>query len=184
MIKQSPSVVYRINENDNIDFVNDAWSRFAIENDAERLSDGVIGTSLWDHIVGVDVTQVYRDLLWRVRTKMVSARFPFRCDSPEYYRRMELVVIPLEKERVEFHAILGSEGPHGQTIELLRHSHSVELESFMPICAWCKAVIIDGIWQPLEEAIKSTACLLQEPFPRLTHSICNVCLAEYARLAP
>ena len=159
-------------------------SQFAIENEAKRLSDGVIGTSLWDHIDGVDVAQVYRDLLWRVRTKMVSASFPFRCDSPECYRRMQLAVIPLDSGRVEFHAILCSEGPHAQTIELLRHSHSVESESCMRICAWCKAVAIDGIWKPLEEAVELTACLLQEPFPRLTHTICDSCFAVYDNLAP
>ena len=184
MFKQSPGVVYRINENDKIDFVNDAWSRFAIENDALRLSDGVIGTSLWNHIAGVDVTEIYRDLLWRVRTKLVSATFPFRCDSAEHYRRMQLVVIPLAKGRVEFQGILGSEGPHAQAIELLRHRHSLESKSFIRMCAWCKAIAIDGRWQPLEEAIESTACLLQDPFPRLTHGICEVCVEEYAKLAP
>jgi len=95
MAKQSESVVYCIDADDAIDSVNVAWTRFAIENQAAQLSTGVIGTSLWDHIVGVDVVHIYRDLLSRVRTKNVSASFPFRCDSPECYRLMRLVVIPL-----------------------------------------------------------------------------------------
>lgn len=184
MVKQPESVVYSIDADDNIVSVNEAWTRFAIENDAAQLSTEVIGTSLWGHIVGVDVAHIYRDLLSRVRTKMVSASFPFRCDSPEHYRKMRLVVVPLLNKRVEFRAHLDSEGPHARTIELLRPRSAAEPKSFVTMCAWCKAIVIDGIWTPLERAIEQTSLFLQEPFPRFTHGICDACVKEYSKLAP
>ncbi len=178
MIEPNRPVIYRINRDDKIEFVNDAWSRFAFENDAVRLTDRIIGTSLWDHIVGPDVTQIYRDLLWRIRTQLVSATLPFRCDSPVLARVMQLVVIPLEREAVEFQATLHSEAPHPKAIELLRHGHVAASGPFIRMCAWCKAIAINGNWKPLEEAVESEACLLQEPFPQITHAICDPCFVK------
>jgi hypothetical protein len=44
-----------IDADDHIDSVNEAWAALAI---AAQLPGGVIGASLWDHIVGVDVAHV------------------------------------------------------------------------------------------------------------------------------
>ena len=87
MHQQTETVAYCIDADDNIISVNEAWNRFAIENDAAQLSTEVIGTSLWDHIVGVDVAHIYRDLLSRVRAKMVSASFPFVAILPSVIER-------------------------------------------------------------------------------------------------
>lgn len=182
-MERSLTVDYRIDADDKIVFVNEAWTRFAIENDAARLSDSVIGTSLWEYVTGLEVAHIYRDLLVRVRAKSASATFPFRCDSPERFRRMRLLVVPLENAFVEFSAIVEAEGQHPPTIELLRSSSS-QGESFLRMCAWCKAIFVDGGWKPIEQAIELTASLHKEPFPQVTHGICDSCEVEYVKLAP
>ncbi len=72
MVGQAPPVVYRISADDIIEDVNDAWARFAIENDAPALATEVIGRSLWDYINGLDVVHIYRLLLARVRAKKIK----------------------------------------------------------------------------------------------------------------
>lgn len=182
--EQQPSVVYRIDGDDKIVSVNDSWAQFAIDNDSAPLCDGVIGSLLWDHIAGADVAQIYRDLFYHVRKKMISVSFPFRCDSPDRFRRMRLEVLPLENEAIEFRAVPEVIGRHARTIDLLRPRSSTKLDSFMRICAWCKAIEVNGTWTPLEEAIDSTESLLQEPFPRLSHGICDVCYRQFSKYVP
>jgi hypothetical protein len=177
-------VVYRIDADDRMEFVNETWHAFAIENGATELTAAVIGTPLWDHILGPGVTHVYRDLLYRVRTKRVTATFPFRCDSPERYRKMRLTVNPLAEGRVEFLAILEDEGFHSISMPFLRPASGIRSEEVVRMCAWCKAIAVHDVWKPLEEAIVQTELLLQEPFPCFTHGICEDCVAQYERLAP
>jgi hypothetical protein len=179
MLEQSDSVVYRIDADDTIDFVNDTWTQFATANDAATLACDIVGSSIWDHIDGVSVIQVYRHLLWRVRTNRVSATFPFRCDSPDRFRHMQLVIQPLEKDRVEFVATLQSEGLHAKPIELLRAQRARDSAHFLRICSWCKAFCTTDGWVPIEKAIEQTSCYTVEPFPMLTHGICDACLNTF-----
>jgi hypothetical protein len=59
--------VYRITSDDVIEFINDAWVRFAVENGAPTLCQGVIGASLWNYISGQEVVHLSSELLSRVR---------------------------------------------------------------------------------------------------------------------
>jgi hypothetical protein len=181
MPQQQGQVVYQIGHDDVIDYVNDAWGRFAIDNNAPSLSLDVLGTSLWDHIAGGDVAQIYRELIARARAKMAAITVPFRCDSPERYRKMRLEIAPLSAGRIEFRATLDSEGEYVKSVNLLRRTTGVKSESFLLICAWCKAVSRDGVWRPLEVVADELDLLLQESPPQLTHGICDVCDAEYRR---
>jgi hypothetical protein len=184
VVAHAPPVIYRISAADIIEDVNDAWKQFAIENDAPALATEVIGRSLWDYIQGLDVVHIYRDLLARVRAKAISATFPFRCDSPERYRRMRLMVVPLNDGRIEFRAMLDAAGLHAELMDLLRPREGDDPGVLVRMCAWCKAIEVDERWMPLEEAIKKMRLFLRGSFPRLTHGICDACAIQYAELAP
>lgn len=183
MTDRTRAVVYRVDGADTIEFVNDAWARFAQANDAAQLAEGVLGVSLWHYIAGDDVAQIYRDLLARVRMAGVSVEFSFRCDSQQRRRDMQLILAPLGDRKVEFRAILKAEQPHAPPIDLLRPSSAGASDSFVMMCAWCKAMKVDGEWVALEEAVPRTAHMLQHPFPRLSHGICDLCAKTYQDLA-
>jgi hypothetical protein len=183
MTDRTPAVVYRVDRADTIEFVNDAWARFARANDAAQLAEGVLGASLWDYIAGDDVAQLYRDLLARVRMAAVCVEFPFRCDSQQRRRDMHLILAPLEDRKVEFRAVLKSERPHASPIHLLGPGPATTSDSFVTMCAWCKATKVDGEWVALEEAVQRTPYMLQHPFPSLSHGICDSCAKTYQALA-
>jgi len=69
-------VVYRIDAADIIEDVNDAWARFAIENDAPSLATEVIGRSIWDYISGPEVRHIYESVFKRgpVRNLVSASR--------------------------------------------------------------------------------------------------------------
>ena len=85
--------VYRINPDDVIEFVNDAWVRFAVENGTPTLAHEVIGSSLWNYISGPQVVHLSKELLARVRESRCDATIPFRCDSPRVRRFMRMKIM-------------------------------------------------------------------------------------------
>ncbi|MGI9430074.1 MAG: hypothetical protein ACR2NM_15550, partial [Bythopirellula sp.] len=59
---------YRVDQNDNIVWVNSWWLAFARENDAiELVNPSLLGQSLWESIADEQTRALYRDIHQRVR---------------------------------------------------------------------------------------------------------------------
>lgn len=177
---EQDELTYRLNRQDEIISVNEAWDRFALANDAPELAAGrVLGRSLWEFIADVNTQQVYRDLLARVRTGR-SVRFPFRCDAPYERRFLEMQIRPLEDGQVEFRtktlaierrpAVALLERPTGAAEGLLR------------MCSWCKKVYADGAWVEVEEGIARLRLFERPVVPMITHGMCDHCAAKMAEI--
>ena len=88
--------LYRLDEMDTIRFVSPSWLRFAQENDAAELNeDRVLGRVIWDFVQGVEVRRLYATLFSSLRSRREEIVVPFRCDSPDVVRLMELTLRPL-----------------------------------------------------------------------------------------
>jgi hypothetical protein len=94
--------IWRVDRENRINFINKAWMDFAIANGAADLPARVLDTDLMDHIVGDDVKRLVSVLMERVRSTQGAAVLPFRCDGPDFRRHMELVIIPIENNGLEF----------------------------------------------------------------------------------
>jgi hypothetical protein len=167
---------YRVNDRDEIVFVNDAWAPFAAASGDERTAaPGVLGRPLWGFIADPTTQQLYRDILARVRGG-VPVRFTFRCDSPAYRRQMEMVVSAGPAGTVEFRSRVVSEGPRPPQPLLERdRPHSGDL---VRVCGWCKKVDVGGRWAEVEEAVSRLGLFDRPVLPQLTHGICEDCHAR------
>ena len=173
------TVVYRIDGNDKITFVNQEWDRFAAANAAESLvGEGSISNSVWNFISDETTQQIYRDMLKRIRSGR-RIRFPFRCDAPDCRRRLEMNMSPLERGSIEFQVrTLALEKRPPQALLDIQQQRSSTL---LRMCAWCKKVWSDGAWLEIEEAIVQMNLLDAPSLPMLTHTICEECDEQMAK---
>jgi hypothetical protein len=168
-------VVYRIDAQDRIAFVNQEWDRFAAGNAAPDLqAPSILARSLWDFISDGTTRHLYRDILKRVRGGG-RARFPFRCDGPDLRRFLEMDASPLEAGSVEFRVRTLSVEP--RAFQPLLDGGAKRSGEMVRMCGWCKKVSVDG-WVEVEEAIALLKLFESAELPMLTHGICESCDAR------
>lgn len=168
-------IQYRIDRADRIQFLNEAWLKFACQNDGAHLSRAhVIGKSLWEFVDGEEVRGLYGQIFKMVRMKQRAGLFRFRCDSPVCRRYFLLTVSPLQEEALMLSTHTIGETPR-KTVPLL----DSELEkggTWLRVCSWCmKACLSTKEWVELEEAVDRLDLLGGNPVPHLTHGICPDC---------
>lgn len=172
------NVVYRIDSQDRIVFVNNAWQQFALANDAADYTDErVLNRSIWDFITDDPTRLFYQEMVKRVRTNN-SLSFNFRCDSSEYRRFMKMKISSAEGNEVQFESqILSSERRNPQAILDRRVKRSDEL---VVICGWCKKINIgQAIWKEIEHAVEVLGIFESEIFPQLSHGMCGGCYTSF-----
>ena len=167
--------VYRVDMEDHIVFVNDAWRHFAEENCAEGLCDSsILGRSLWEFISDPETRGIYQMLFHRVRQYGSVLQLPFRCDAPDERRHMRLTLTRGQDNGIEL------------SVSTLRHEPrpAVSLldpavpraEQLLHICSWCKRVEVEGQWLEVEDAVSALQLFEHAPVPGLSHGICHYCL--------
>ena len=83
-------ISYQINSRDEIVFVNDHWSDFAVANSGSDIVRKIIlQRSLWSCISNSTTEYIYREILRRVRAGQ-AIQIKLRCDSAELRRLIEL----------------------------------------------------------------------------------------------
>ena len=164
---------WSIDREDNIVQVNEAWLAFARENSAPQLSrEAVINQPLWSFITGPEVNHLYELIIDKVRYQKSSLSFPFRCDSPDCRRYLEMQVFPLPEEAVQFQSrVIKLE--FREPVNLLESGE--RSGQWLRICSWCKRIFAGGQWLEVEAAIKLLNLFAEEALPQLTHGICESC---------
>src|ERR1700744_579940 len=105
-------VVYQIDTNDRITFINSGWHHFAIANglDSEQ-SKSMMGNQLWKYISDPTIRHFYKVLFSKVRKTGKRITVPYRCDSPDMLRLMEMNITKVESGALEFQNILIRQRP-------------------------------------------------------------------------
>lgn len=86
---------YWLDTDNKIVKVNTAWNTFAVNNDApELVHESVLGHSLLNFIAGDDTRMLITALIDSVRVRGEPIRRPYRCDSPDCRRYMEMYILP------------------------------------------------------------------------------------------
>ncbi len=173
-------LIYRLNRQDEIVFVNEAWDRFALANDAPDVTaEHVLGRPIWEFITDLSTQQIYRDLLARVREGR-SVRFPFRCDSPAERRFLEMHIHLMEDGQIEFRTqTLSIERRPAVPLLARQASPSRDL---LRMCSWCKKVFADGEWVDIEEGIERLRLFEAPALPMITHGMCDHCAVKMAEI--
>ncbi len=165
---------YSVDQQDRLTSVDDAWLAFAQTNDAPCISrDSVIGRPLFDFIDGQESREIYRELLSIVRHTGKRPSIPFRCDSPDKRRYMELHMTRQPGDHVEFEGKLIHEErrPRAELLDTNRPTSEYELT----ICSWCKRFGVDDGWLEVEEAMRELDLFGWAVMPRLRNDVCDRC---------
>jgi hypothetical protein len=169
--------VHAVDSQDVIVDANGEWFAFAQENGAQDLQpDSVLGAPLWQFIDGLETKYLYVALLERVRAGTRLAAIPFRCDSPDCRRFMEMNISPIgEAGHVEFRNRVLREEPR-DPIDLLDLSED-QSDDLLTMCSWCKRVRVSSdSWVEAEEAIRIMSLFDAPTLPKVNHGMCPACV--------
>jgi hypothetical protein len=164
----------QVDKENNITFVNAAWERFAVENDAPELAgQQVIGTNIFDYIAGADDRKMHSLLLDAVRRTGRTAEYRFRCDSPEGRRYMVMTVSPLRSGMVEYRSRIERFEKRGSPAIIFARN-SARSEATLTACSWCRRILVDREWLEADH-LKVLRFLDRDRMPQLSSGICDDC---------
>lgn len=170
------NVIYKVDNDFKIIYVNDAWDLFAKENNGDEIiSDKVLGENLFDFIHSRDVKQMYFEIISYVRKGKIL-KFPFRCDSPTQIRNLHMLVYLDNNGNVTFSSELQSTKIRETPLYVI-YTSNVEEEYMLVMCSWCKRVRAENGWVEVEEVLNNEKIFLKHQIPKITHSICEECYA-------
>ncbi len=174
---QPLEVAYRIDESANLVWVGDTWTAFAHENGASQLAErSILGESLWHFIEGIETRHLYQLIFDKVRCDRSAIVLPFRCDSPDLRRFMELRISPHPESRGELQltAFLLNSEPR-DAVPLLDRDIA-RCRGMLAICSFCKRIEVDAVgWLEVEAAASQLELLSESAMPRLSHGVCPDC---------
>lgn len=176
-------ILYRINSRDEIVFVNDEWSRFALANGAaELLPDKILNQSVWNFITDDTTEFLYREIFKKVRRGKVI-EFDIRCDSPAM-RCLSAVTVASPNGDGEIQIAT-------RTLWTKRRASPINFDDadssaaaqprqpMLIVCSWCKKINVGAeVWEEVEAAIKTLGLFELELLPPQSHGICSVCYRE------
>lgn len=172
----SRDTCYRIDPEDRINAVDDAWIEFAKANNGPLLlPPEILGTVLWDWIADAQTRHVYRTLLQRARASGTIVRFKFRCDSPTERRLLQMQIVPEPGGAVTFRTYVISSRAR-RAVGLL-DTRAVRSEFLLKICGWCMRVSSKDSWIEIEDAISELGLFEAPRLPSLSHGMCQKCYA-------
>ncbi|MDJ0851663.1 MAG: hypothetical protein QNK04_25080 [Myxococcota bacterium] len=155
--------------------VSDAWIDFARANGAPQLTrEAVVGRSLWRFIAGDTTRDLYEVIFARVRRDQERLVLPFRCDSPDRFRFMQLVVAPGTGGGLNLAGILLREQarPYLPILDRLRPRSPGTL----PMCSVCMRLqILGNQWVEAVEAVERLDLFDSARLPTLDPRICEDC---------
>lgn len=172
-------VIYRIDSNDKIEYANAEYDRFALANEGlDFTRDKVYDRPIWNYIGDETTREIYRELFRRVREGR-TAQFQYRCDSPDFRRHLEMKLVRVGIDGIEFRTwpISIEKRPNQALLDVTLPRAS----AMLVICGWCKRVQIDGGWAEVEDAVKQLGLMESSKPPLLTHGICERCAEEMLR---
>ena len=175
-------IEYRIDSGLIITFVSTNWSEFAGVNGANNLTEeNTLGKHIKEFIADNETFELYINIIDKVRDTGEGVKFPFRCDSPDFRRFMEMEVVPYSINEIQFKCVLVK--------KVLREKQSLlspetdRNNEFLTICSWCKRIkIAEKRWQEIEDAIKTLKLMDEIKLPKLSHGICPECFQNVKKV--
>lgn len=175
----SKNYTHIIDAEDKIISIDDNWIKFASENNFRNFDpNSVIGRNLFDFISGLEVKQIYRILVGRVRNTGNPCVLLYRCDSPYLIRYMQMTIKPMQNKHVLFENEL-IEVQERQPVSINYDETDPSENSFLVMCSWCKKIKSDDEWVDMEMYLNLNQFLNNEINLRITHGVCGECEQKY-----
>jgi hypothetical protein len=125
------------------------------------------------YIQDATTVHLYRRLFQRVLRTGRPVVFPFRCDSPEVRRFLEMEIRPGPLSGLQLHTRVLRVEPRAPSPLLERGVRRGG--ALLRMCSWCKAVDVEGRWCEVEQAVIALRLFEREVLPAITHGICPGC---------
>ena len=174
----APSCAYTLDHLNRVIDVDDAWLQYAQENRAPELTrERVVGRSVLGFVGGKATRRLYEALYRRVRAGAGPVEIPFRCDSPNRFRFMNLVLRAGRQGIIECEGVLIREQDRPYFSILDRYFP--RSDERLPTCSLCKRIQAYGSrWLVLEEAIRELKLFGSLNAPHLEQTVCDECRAS------
>ncbi len=171
--------VYRVDADNRIVFANENWYDFARENGVRVLRpDTVIGQPLGKFISHPETTHLFEILFAKLRSTPATVTLPYRCDSPDCRRFMELKLLPQPDRGIEFRSRILREEARDRM--RLMEPEAGRTNGHLTMCGWCKKVALaDGRWVEVEEAVRVLHLFDAPELPRISHGMCGECSTAF-----
>jgi hypothetical protein len=138
----------RLDQRNRIVGVGGAWDRFACDNDgAAVVAARVLGTDLFVHVGGEPTRALLDTVLWRVRHAGRPVVLPFRCDSPDCERHMEMTVQPEPGDGILLAYRVLRMVPLPLATPLRFSASGVPRGRMLFRCSICNRLLRDGVWR-------------------------------------
>jgi hypothetical protein len=168
--------IYVLDSNDIIVHISDNWTAFAEKNQAGNScsADKVLNRPIWQFISGEETKHLYEIIMNKVRENNIEVNLPFRCDSPDKRRYLELHIAPANDGWLEFTSkVVREEGR--KTVELL-DSSIPRSSNTIKMCCMCKQIRLpEGLWLEAEDAIAELRLFDRQNLPAISHVHCSTC---------
>ena len=167
-------VIYRIDTGDRITFINSGWMHFAITNGLNpEQSKSVIGNRMWAYISDLTVRHFYKILMDKVRKTGKCIAVPFRCDSPDMLRLMEMKITKLGDGALEFQNILIRQRRRKKPA----FAQTTPKQKMPLMCLGCDKVKVTN-WIEPDLAVRQMKIFEKTIAPLVSHDVCPQCLNE------
>lgn len=174
MTNNPTDVIYRVDADGYLTFVNDGWNAFAVLNDTpELLGPAVLGRRVSDGIAGEETRLIYEQLRERAYAG-APIELPYRCDSPMLRRHMSLSIVAVGGE-LEFRSRLVDLAMR-LPVRVL-DPHARRSSGMLTVCSWCNRGRVGNRWAEIEEVVAELR-LFDAPVPQLTHDMCHDCQVQ------
>jgi len=175
-------VTYRLDAKDVIVEVGGAWDEFARRNGGPGLEvDRVVGRSLYEHVTG-EVTRMFVWTMFDAARKLgIERTQPYRCDTPDLKRFMEMRIVPGPAGTILVRHRLVSTEPIIPHVRVRAAMPGTPLRQVVLRCSSCNQLRHQGVWVEPEHLAKDVSG--GDLDVQVAYSICPSC-REAARLAP
>lgn len=169
---------YVLDGSDRLVSANAHWFDFAKENGVHDLTaERCSGRLLWEFISDATTRHLYQLLLKPVRERGEIRTVPYRCDSPDRRRYMEMTISSASEGGVLFRSRIIREEP--RDVVMLLVGDGKRTDELVVMCSWCKKVRVREVeWLEVETAVKELQLFDEVDLPRITHGVCDRCIVE------
>jgi hypothetical protein len=174
--------IYCLDPNDKIARVNAHWIRFARENAAGPFDpEKAVGQPIWNFIQNPKVQHLYKILFNRARQGRRIRGLPYRCDSPDTRRFMEMDLLCAGSGSLVVKNRIAKQ-ERRSFVPLLSDFRDMS-DQVLTICSFCKKIRTGGdCWVEVEEAMKRLNLNEAWPLPQLSHGVCEDCFQKWQYL--
>lgn len=114
-------------------------------------------------------------LLRRIRGEARRVELPFRCDSPDVRREMDIRIAASNSGRLVLFSARSRQEQPREAPQPLLDVNAPRGDGTVEMCGWCDRFLVDGEWVEVEEAAARLNLFARSELPAIAHGVCPDC---------